>query len=188
MKFFVKNMVCPRCIKVVKEELEKIGVVILDISLGEVLLKEIPDEEQLAIIKATLEANGFELLEDRKKQIVDRIKTVIISFVRWEHEKTGKTKLSDLLTEELNFEYSYLSSLFRGIEGDTIEHYLILQKIEYVKELLKYDELTLSEIAFKLDYSSTAHLSNQFKKITGMTAGEYKNISTNPRKPLDNLS
>jgi YesN/AraC family two-component response regulator len=180
----IKNMVCNRCIKVVKEELEKLGLVIKSIRLGEVIIENAPGYFPCNEIKAVLEENGFELLEDRKAKIIEQIKIEIIKLIHSE-EVLPEINLSHYISNKLTLEYHYLSSLFSQVENITIEQYFILQKVERVKELLKYGELTLSEIAFKLGYSSVQHLSNQFKKITGMTASRFKTISGDLRKPLD---
>jgi AraC-like DNA-binding protein len=182
----IKNMVCNRCIKVVKDEIEKLGLEIKSIKLGEVIINNAPDDFPYDKVKQVLEENGFELLEDRKARIIEQIKIELIRLI-YAEEAVPDISLSDFLSGKLNLEYHYLSSLFSSVENITIEQYFILQKVERVKELLKYDELTLSEIAFKLGYSSLQHLSNQFKKITGFTASQYKANSNNLRKPLDKV-
>ncbi len=186
---YIKNMVCNRCIKVVKEEFEKLGLTIMDIQLGEVIVKGSLDQFQIEKIKTILEENGFELIEDRKAKIIEEIKLTILGLVRSDDiEQSLEENYSDLIVEKVGMDYHYLSTLFSSVENITIEHYIILQKIERAKELLRYGELTLSEIAYKLGYSSVQHLSNQFKKVTGMTASQFKNITDNIRKPLDLLS
>ncbi|MBN1301937.1 MAG: helix-turn-helix transcriptional regulator [Melioribacteraceae bacterium] len=181
-------MVCNRCIKAVREELQKLGINIRAIELGEVETDTKIDKNISAKIKSVLEENGFELIEDKRAKIIEKLKNYIIKFI---HHSDGNTdheiNYSELISREMNLEYHYLSGLFSSMEGITIEHYIILQKIERAKELLKYDELTLSEIAYKLGYSSVAHLSSQFKKVTGMTASQFKSITTNERKPLDEV-
>jgi AraC family transcriptional regulator len=183
----IKNMVCNRCIKVVKEELEKLGLQIKSIKLGEVVLENIPADFSLETVKAVLEANEFELLEDKKAKTIEQTKIGLIKLVH-SGEVLPEINLSEFLSKKLGLEYHYLSTLFSSVENITIEQYFILQKVERVKELLKYGELTLSEIAFKLGYSSVQHLSNQFKKVTGLTASQFKSISENLRKPLDSVS
>ena len=186
---YIKNMVCGRCIKVVKEEFENLGLIIKSISLGEVVIEGSLNQAQIDNIKKVLEDNGFELIEDKKAKIIEKIKLTILDQVRSDNpEESMKENYSDLIVDKLGADYHYLSSLFSSVENITIEHYIILQKIERAKELLKYGELTLSEIAYKLGYSSVQHLSNQFKKVTGMTASEFKNITDNIRKPLDRLN
>jgi AraC-like DNA-binding protein len=185
----VKNMVCPRCIRVVREELEKLGITVTDITLGEVKVKY--DMEQISqdAISKTLLDNGFELLIDKKAKIIEHIKNYIINLIHYDDlEKYEQSNFSDLLEKELNLDYHYLTSLFSSVENITIEHFIILQKIEKAKELLKYGELTLSEIAFKLGYKSVQHLSNQFKKVTGLTASQFQKMTSDLRKPLDSVT
>jgi len=185
---FIKNMVCNRCIKVVKEELEKIGLIVNNISLGEVVTETTISNDLHDKIKSVLSENGFELIEDKKGKIVEHIKNLIISKVHGKDGLAGmKNSFSKLIEKEIDADYTYLSNLFSSIEGITIEHFIILQKIERAKELLKYGELTLSEIAYNLDYSSVQHLSNQFKKVTGLSASEFRKLTDNMRKPLDLL-
>lgn len=183
---FIKNMVCNRCIMVVQNELEKLGLKVKAIKLGEVILDNAPTDVDKKKIEANLVVLGFELIDDRRSRIIERIKTVIIELV---HRQNGemKSNLSDILSSELHHDYNYLSNLFSEIEGTTIEKYFIAQKIERVKELLVYDELTLSEIAYTLNYSSVAYLSNQFKKVTGLTPSYFKQIKVDKRKPLDKV-
>ena len=178
---YVKNMVCNRCIKVVKEELEKLGIEVKKITLA--------DKEKLKDIQKVLEQNGFELIHDRRVNIIEKIKGVVIKTIYDNENFMSKgNNFSKLIEKEIGLEYHYLSSLFSSLESITIEQYIILQKIERAKELLKYGEFTLSEIAYKLGYSSVQHLSNQFKKVTGLSASEFKNITNNMRKPLDKIS
>ena len=185
---FIKNMVCPRCIKVVQEELEKLGVEIKSIILGEVETKQSKDQLPLDKISSLLYNNGFELLEDNRSIIIEQIKTEIISAIQqYEKVELDKINYSTLLSEKLKKDYPYLSSLFSKTEGITIEHFIILQRIEKAKELLKYGELTLSEISYQLGYSSVQHLSRQFKKVTGLTASQFKSNLSNIRKPLDQV-
>lgn len=186
---YIKNMVCNRCIKVVKEELEKLGIEVKNIMLGEVEIGSQPDKEKLVQIQDVLEKNGFELIHDRRVNIIEKIKSMVIKTIYNNEDfmSSGKN-FSGLIEKEIGLEYHYLSSLFSSLESITIEQYIILQKIERAKELLKYGELTLSEIAYKLGYSSVQHLSNQFKKVTGLSASEFKNLTNNMRKPLDKIS
>lgn len=179
-------MVCNRCIMVVQDELEKLNLSITDIQLGEVTLSEAISKENKNKLNNSLTASGFELIDNKKSQIIEKIKNIIIGLV---HHKNNDTKynLSEILSKELHHDYSYLSNLFSEVEGITIEKYVISQKIEKVKELLVYDELSLSEIAFQLNYSSVAYLSNQFKKVTGLTPSHFKKIGQEKRKPLDKL-
>lgn len=185
---YIKNMVCPRCIKVVREELEKLNIEINSIVLGEVET-ELPKEKlPMDKISKILKSNGFELIDDSVSRTIEKIKKIIISVIQeYEDENLTKINFPSQISSEINKEYSSLSSLFSKHEGITIEHYIILQKIEKVKEYLKYDELTLSEIAYKLGYSSVQHLSRQFKKNTGLTASEFKNNLSSKRKSIDSI-
>jgi AraC family transcriptional regulator len=183
----IKNMVCNRCIKVVREELTGLGFNIRSIELGEVRLKEQVSDKDAHKIRQVLEENGFELIDDKKSLIINRIKTLIIEYIHHDKEKPDYVNLSDFLAHETGNDYSYLSNLFSSVEGQTIEHFMILQKVENVKELLVYDELTLNEISYKLGYSSVQHLSLQFKKVTGLTPSHFKKIKKKKRKPLDQI-
>lgn len=184
----IRNMVCNRCIKVVGEELTKLGLDVRRISLGEAVVGGEVRGAVLERVKRVLEQNGFELIEDRRIKTIERIKQAILKLVRSEALETEFSgKYSEYLARELNQDYHGLSTLFSSLESMTIEHYIILQKIERVKELLKYGELTLSEISYKLGYSSVAHLSNQFKKVTGMTPSQFKKMVANTRLPLDKV-
>ncbi|WP_428742039.1 helix-turn-helix domain-containing protein [Tenacibaculum sp.] len=186
MTLFIKNMVCNRCILVIQNELDKLGLGVKNIKLGEVTLeKELTtkEKEQLGNILLNL---GFEIIDDKKSRIIEHIKNVIINLVHHQ-DNDAKTNLSEVVSKELNHDYNYLSNLFSEVEGTTIEKYFIAQKIEKVKELLVYDELSLSEIAFRLNYSSVAYLSNQFKKVTGLTPSHFKKIREDKRKPLDKV-
>lgn len=167
-------MVCDRCIRVVKEDLSKLGLNLKVVSLGKVELEENPDEKMLKDIKITLEKEGFELISDKKTKLVSSIKTEIIRLTRDENNGL-QTTFSYFISKKLSHDYSYLSNLFSEIEGITIEKFIISQKIEFAKELLVYDELSLNEISYKLGYSSVQYLSGQFKKITGMTPTKFKN-------------
>lgn len=186
MKLHIKNMVCNRCKMVVKAELEKLGLKPLLVELGEVTLAENISLEDKIKISDNLTHFGFELLEDKKTQIAEQIKTTIINLVHYTQEPL-KINLSAYLSEQLKLEYTSLSSIFSEVENQTIEKYFIAQKIEKAKEMLTYGELTLSEIAYQLNYSSVAHLSAQFKKVTGITPSAYKAASTDSRKTLDEV-
>jgi len=179
-------MVCGRCKMVVKSEFEKLGLQTISVELGEVeLQKEItPDQKEVLLLN--LHALGFDLIDDKKSKTIEKIKTLIIDLV---HHKNNELKinLSDYLVENLNQDYSSLSNLFSEIENTTIEKYFISQKIEKVKELLIYNELSLSEIADLLNYSNVAHLSNQFKKITGFTPTYFKQLKDKKRIQIENL-
>lgn len=183
---FIKNMVCDRCIMVVQNELDKLGLDAKNVKLGEVTLtKEITPTEKEALVK-TLEPLGFEVIDDKKGRIIEKIKNIIIDLVHHQ-DSDVKTNLSDVLSDKLHHDYNYLSNLFSEVEGTTIEKYFIAQKVEKVKELLVFDELSLSEIAMRLNYSSVAYLSNQFKKVTGLTPSYFKQVREDKRKPLDKV-
>lgn len=186
MKYYVKNMVCDRCKMVVKQEIEKLGLQVLSVSLGEIELIENLNSEQKLHVKEVLETLGFSLIDDKKSRLIEQVKTIIIELVHHDNSEL-KINLSDYLSDRLHLDYNYISNLYSEVEGTTIEKYYIAQKIERVKELIVYDELTLSEIAFKLNYSSIAHLSSQFKKTTGLTPSYFKNIKAEKRKPLDKV-
>ncbi|GAB3414355.1 hypothetical protein GCM10027516_04670 [Niabella aquatica] len=171
---------------VVQNELEKLGLAIENIKLGEVTLKKEPTPGEKELLAKVLTTLGFELIDDKKSRIIEKIKNVIIDLVHYQDNDT-KNNLSDILSRELHHDYNYLSNLFSEVEGTTIEKYFIAQKIEKVKELLEYDELSLSEIASRLNYSSVAYLSNQFKKVTGLTPSHFKQIREDKRKPLDEV-
>lgn len=185
-KLYIKNMVCDRCKMVVKSELEKLGINPSKIDLGEVTLDKPIGQTLKQQVKSILSTLGFELIDDKRSRLIEQIKTLIIELVHYNNNEL-KINLSDYLSQKLHHEYNYISNLFSEIEGTTIEKYFIAQKIEKVKELLVYDELTLSEIAFRLNYSSTAHLSSQFKKVTGLTPSHFKEVKTSKRKPLDKV-
>jgi len=185
-KLYIKNMVCNRCITVVKAELNKLGIKADSIKLGEIDLHQELEEEQKQKLEELLELQGFSLIDDKRGRLIEQVKNLIIELVH--HKNSGlKVNLSNYISRTINHDYNYISNLFSEVEGTTIEKYFIAQKIEKVKELLVYDELSLSEIAFLLNYSSVAHLSAQFKKVTGFTPSYYKQIKENKRKPLDEV-
>jgi AraC family transcriptional regulator len=187
---YIKNMVCNRCKIVVKQELEKLGFHSAKIELGEVELTETNlTAEQLEHIDQALLAVGFERIDDRKARMIEAIKKKVIQKIHGVDQIDRKFNWSDIIAEELHYDYAYLSTLFSSVEGITLEQYIIRQKIEKAKELLLYDEFNLSEIASKLGYSSVAHLSSQFKKITGFTPSELKKLrgKEGVRKPLDSV-
>ena len=186
---YIKNMVCNRCILVVEQELQKLGIHPDKISLGEVVLKNELTEGEQSNLDAALLAVGFERIDDRKARLIELIKSKVIKIIHQTEGRNRKSNWSDILAEELHYEYNYLSNLFSSVEGITLEQYIIRQKIERAKELLFYDELTLSQIADQLGYSNVAHLSGQFKKITGFTPSALKKSrhQMNERKPLDKV-
>lgn len=179
-------MVCCRCKMVVKSELEKLGLHFFSIELGEVELQEDISEVQKQILSKKLQSAGFELIDDKKRRLIERIKNLIVDLVHYQQSHL-KTNLSDYLSEQLSKEYSSLSNLFSEVEHRTIEHYFIAQKIEKAKELLMYNELTLSEIANLLNYSSVGYLSNQFKKTTGFTPTYFKQLKVKKRKQIEDV-
>ena len=182
----IKNMVCKRCIMVVKEQLERLGLHPVSVELGIAVLPDKVMDETCLAVKAALEPLGFELMDDKKLQVVEQVKDAIIELVHYS-DSSLKVNLSDYLAGKFNRDYSVLSKLFSEITHTTIEKYLIAQKIERTKELLVYGELSLNEIADKLNYSSAAYLSAQFKRITGLTPGYFKKLKENKRKPLDEV-
>ena len=182
---YIKNMVCNRCINSVRSLLNELNLHYNNIQLGEVELDKALDKQQEALLREKLQGAGFELLDDSKRRIIEKIKTIIIGLVHYGKNDERYT-LSELLSSSLHKDYSYLSHLFSEVEGTTIEKYLINQKVEKVKELLVYDELSLSEIAFQLGYSSVAHLSAQFKKVTGLTPSYFKSRGGH-RKTIDQV-
>ena len=185
-KLYIKNMVCNRCKMVVKAEMGKRGFEPISVELGQVELQSAPTDEQKKELTEMLLQLGFELIDDKKSRMIEQVKNEVVKLVH--HSKVGlKTNLSDHLAQEIGHDYKYISNLFSEVEGVTIEKYYIAQRIEKVKELLVYDELSLSEIAYRLNYSSVAYLSNQFKKVTGLTPSHFKNIKGNKRLPLDEV-
>lgn len=179
-------MVCSRCKMVVKSELEKLGLHTISVELGEVEIKEELSEFQKNEVKESLNSFGFEWIDDKRSRIIEKIKTVITDLVQNKNNSLT-VNLSDYLVEHLAKDYNSLSNLFSEIENTTIEKYFINQKIEKVKELLMYDELTLNEIAYQLNYSSVAHLSNQFKKVTGFSPSYFKQLKDKKRKQIEDL-
>jgi YesN/AraC family two-component response regulator len=188
---YIKNMVCNRCVLVVKQELERHGLHPRKVSLGEVVIDENElSGDQQNKLDAALVNLGFERIDDKKARLIEAIKNKVIQMIHHADKVDMRFNWSSVLSEELHYEYNYLSNLFSSVEGVTLEQYIIRQKIEKVKELLFYDELSLSEIGDRLGYSSVAHLSAQFKKVTGFTPSDMKksrDIDQN-RKPLDSVS
>jgi AraC family transcriptional regulator len=184
----IKNMVCDRCIRVVKEELEKLNLQVENVKLGEA--KVISENEiDLKSIKRVLVGNGFELIDDKQAKLVEDIKIAILDLINHQlKNEVEKISFSKYLTDKFYSSYQHISSVFSSKEGITIEKYYINQKIEKAKELLVYDELTLSEISYKLGYSSVQHLSNQFKKTTGFTPSEFKRLKNKNRLPIDKIN
>lgn len=179
-------MVCNRCIAAVKHALDELNLQYTSVQLGEVEMPNVPTEKQIIVLKEKLTQLGFELLDDAKKKLIEKIKTLIIEQVHYK-EGDERYNLSDVLSSKLHKDYSYLSHVFSEVEGITIEKYLINQKIEKIKEFLVYDELSLNEISDQLGYSSVAHLSAQFKKVTGLTPTHFKKLGGIHRKALDRV-
>ncbi len=185
-KLFIKNMVCHRCKIMVRRILKINNIETNHIELGEVELKNPINTDQLEIVRNELEELGFELIDDKRSKLIEQIKTLIIQIVHQENSEL-KVNLSDYLSDQTKMDYKYISNLFSEMEGQTIEKYFIQQKIEKVKELMVYDELSLSEIAFQMNYSSVAHLSAQFKKVTGLTPSVFKQLNRHTRKSIDKI-
>jgi AraC-like DNA-binding protein len=179
-------MVSIRCKMLVKSELEKLGIKYSSVKLGEVNLSEDITDEQRKKLKDNLLQSGLVLLDNKNAMLIEKIKCVIIEMVHYADE-LPKTNFSDYLAKQLKYDYTYMANLFSEIEGSTIEHYILVHKIEKVKELIIYDELNFSEIARKLNYSSVSHLSHQFKKITGLTPTFFKSLKIRKRNSLENL-
>ncbi|KGD69357.1 helix-turn-helix domain-containing protein [Flavobacterium aquatile] len=186
MKLHIKNMVCNRCKIVVKSELEKLGLHIITVNLGNVEILEESIENQKEKLEKSFQLLGFELLDNKISKTVERIKNLIIDLVH-NQNTVLKINLSQYLSQDLLQDYNTISNLFSDVEGTTIEHYYISQKIEKVKELLIYDELSLSQIADKMQYSDVAHLSNQFKKVTGFTPTAFKRSKNNNRIQIEDI-
>lgn len=179
-------MVCNRCKTAVLSEFEQAGIPVSSVELGEVETVNIVSAEEINALSDSLKKLGFEVIDDKKSQVIDQIKTEIIRIIH-HSEQIQNHNLSHILTEKIPYEYNYLSNLFSETEGTTIEKYFISQRIEKVKELLVYDELSLSQIADRLGYSSVAYLSSQFKKNTGLTPTFFKSLKDNKRKNIDEI-
>jgi AraC-like DNA-binding protein len=179
-------MVSLRCKLLVKEKLNKLGIEYSSVDLGEVELPEDITDQQKLQLKLSLAEAGLELMDDRKKILIEKIKAVVVEMVHYGDE-FPTTNFSDYISEKLHYDYTYLANLFSEVKGTTLEHFVVAHKIERVKELLIYDELNLTEIAYKLNYSSVAHLSNQFKKITGLTPSFFKKMKDKRRRSLEDI-
>ena len=171
---------------VVKEVLKEQGLHFVVVELGEVDIMETLTQEQRDKVKVALQECGLELMDDKRAVLIEKIKKVIIEMVHYADERP-KTNFSDYISEKLNHDYTYLSNLFSEVSGTTIEHYIIAHKIERVKELILYDELNLTQISYKMNYSSVAHLSNQFKKVTGLTPSHFKQLKDKKRNPIEDI-
>lgn len=185
MKLYIKYMVSLRCKMLVKEELSKLGIRYAIVELGMVEILEDITHEQREQLREVLLKSGLELLDNKRSILIEKIKNVIVEMIHYT-EKLPNINYSDYLSEKLGYDYTYLANVFSEVKGITIQQFIIFHKIEKVKELLLYDELNLTEISYKLDYSSVAHLSNQFKKVTGLTPSFYKKLKQK-RKNLEDL-
>jgi AraC family transcriptional regulator len=185
--FSIKNMVCARCIKTVTAIFRQHDIEPSLVRLGELESRIEPSLQQMESIRKELIVEGFELLDDQRSRLINQIRNEIIQLVHYGELDDMKLNLSAYLSQRLNKDYHYLSNIFSSVEGTTIEQFFIQQKIEKVKEWLVYNEYTLNEMAFKLGYSSVAHLSSQFKKITGLTPSGFKKLKAPHRKPLDKI-
>lgn len=179
-------MVSMRCKMVVKEELRKLGLHFIIVDMGVVDIMENISDDQREQIKIALLKSGLELMDDKKAVLIEKIKNVIIEMVHYSDE-LPKINFSDYLSEKLNYDYTYLANLFSEVKGTTIEKFIITHKIERVKELLIYDEFSLTDIAWKMHYSSVAHLSNQFKKLTGLTPTHFKKLKDKRLKAIEDV-
>jgi len=186
MKLYIKYMVSLRCKMMVKSELEKLGITSASVDLGMVEIQEDLTEEQLTTFGENLKKSGLGLLDDKKNILVEKIKSIIIEMIHYSDE-VPEVNDSDYISEKLGYDYTYLSNTFSAVKGITIQQYIIQHKIERVKELLLYDELSLTEIAYRLNYSSVAHLSNQFKKVTGLTPTYFKELKEKRQRNLEDL-
>jgi len=186
MKLYIKYMVSIRCKMVVKSELDRLGMHYNTIDLGVVETNEAMNDSQIELFRSALLRSGLELMDDHKAILIERIKNVIVEMVHYE-EEIPKVNFSIFLSEKLHYDYTYLANLFSEVTGITIEHFIISHKIERAKELLLYGELNLTQISYKLNYSSVGHLSNQFKKVTGLTPTYFKHLKDKRLKALDNL-
>lgn len=187
MDLYIKNMVCPRCIAAVEELLQGQNIPFTRVDLGHAVLPGKLTGQQVSMVETGLKKLGFELLDDKRKQLVEQVKNIIIRSVHHSTDAYPKRNLSDILSEELGQDYKHISTVFSEITGTTIEKFQIRHKIERVKELIVYDQLSLKEIAFRMGYSSEAYLSNQFKKVTGFTPSYFKSIGEQKRVSIDQL-
>ena len=186
MKIYIKYMFSNRCKIVVKEVLKEFGLHFVVVELGEVEIIENLTDDVREQLKVSLLDSGLELMDDRKAVLIEKIKSVILEMVH-HTEEAGKTNFSDFLSSKLNYDYTYLANLFSEVQGTTIEQFIISLKVERIKELIIYDELSITEIAWKLNYSSVAHLSNQFKKVTGLSPSHFKQLKDKRRSPVEEI-
>jgi len=179
-------MVSNRCKIAVKEVLRKLGLHFIVVDLGEVEIMENISEEQREQVREALHFSGLELMDDKRAVLIEKIKNIIVEMIHHSNDMI-KTNFSDYLTQKLNYDYTYLANLFSEVQGSTIEHFIITHKIERIKELMIYDELNITEIAYMMNYSSVAHLSNQFKKVTGLSPSHFKKLKDKRRSPIEEI-
>jgi len=186
MKLYIKYMVSDRCKMAVKEIFKKLGIHVILLELGVVeILKDLPDHT-IVELKNDLLTLGFELIEDRRAILIERIKNTVIEMVHHSDDML-KVNFSDYLSEKMNYDYTYLANIFSEEQGTSIEHFIITHKVERIKEFIIYDELSITEIAYKMNYSSLAHLSGQFKKITGLTPSYFRKLKLKRLEPIENI-
>ena len=186
MKLFIKYMVSLRCKLAVKEELKKMGLHFIVVDLGEVEIMENLSGLQINELKAALLISGLELMDDKRAILIEKIKNVITGMIHFSDELPEK-KYSNYISEKLNHDYTYLSNIFSEVKGITIQQFIIIHKVERIKELIIYDELNITEIAWKMNYSSVAHMSNQFKKVTGLSPSHFKQLKDKRRSPIEDI-
>ncbi len=186
MKIYIKYMVSNRCKMIVKEELKRLGLHFIMVELGVADIMEDLTSDQMQSLSAALLESGLEVMEDKKAILIEKIKNVIIEMVHHTDEMPN-VNFSHFIAEKLNYDYTYLSNMFSEVQGTTIEQFIILHKIERIKELIIYDELNMTEISYKMNYSSVAHLSTQFKKVTGLSPSHFKQLKDRRRSPLENI-
>ena len=186
MKLYIKYMVSLRCKMVVKDELKKLGLHFIIVDLGEIEILETLTNTQLESLNDALKLCGLELMDDKKAVLIEKIKNIIIEMIHYDDELPA-VNYSHFIAEKLQHDYTYLSNIFSEVKGITIQQFIITHKIEKVKELLMYNELSLTQISYKLNYSSTAHLSNQFKKITGLSPSQFKQLKDKKRSPIEDI-
>lgn len=187
LKIYIKYMLSARCKMVVKEELKKLGLHFIVVDLGEVEIMENISSDQREQLKVGLLSSGLELMDDKKAILIERIKTTVVDMVHHADQEI-KINFSDFLSEKIGKDYTYLANLFSEVQGMTIQQFIIAHKVEKIKELIIYEELNLTEIAWKMNYSSVAHLSNQFKKTTGLTPSQFKQLKDKKRNPIEDIS
>lgn len=187
MILHIKNMVCDRCLMIVRQQLENLGLTVKRVTLGQVEITPEPDEEQIQLISAALKVPGFELINKETDKTIESIKNAVVELVHHSDLSEINVSYSDIIAKRVGKDYAHLSRLFSNSQDTTIEHFIIEQKVEKIKELLEYGELNLNEIAYQMGYSSSAHLSTQFKNVTGMTPSQFKTSEKAGRKAIDKI-